>query len=32
MLMMGVENVSDVMAFPKNARGQDLMCGSPSSL
>jgi aspartyl-tRNA synthetase len=30
MLLCGAESIRDVMAFPKNNRGQELMTGSPS--
>ena len=31
MLAVGTDNIRDVVAFPKNNRGEDLMMGSPSS-
>jgi aspartyl-tRNA synthetase len=31
MLALGTENIRDVVAFPKNNRGEDLMMSSPSS-
>jgi aspartyl-tRNA synthetase len=31
MLVVGTENIRDVVAFPKNNRGEDLMMSSPSS-
>jgi aspartyl-tRNA synthetase len=31
MLAAGTENIRDVVAFPKNNRGEDLMMSSPSS-
>ncbi len=31
MLLCGTTNIRDVVAFPKNNRGQDLMVGSPST-
>jgi aspartyl-tRNA synthetase len=32
MLICGAESIRDVMAFPKNNRGQELMTGSPASV
>lgn len=32
MLICGAESIRDVMAFPKNNRGQDLMCDAPSAV
>jgi aspartyl-tRNA synthetase len=31
MLVVGTDNIRDVVAFPKNNRGEDLMMSSPSS-
>jgi aspartyl-tRNA synthetase len=31
MLVVGTDNIRDVVAFPKNKRGEDLMMSSPSS-
>jgi aspartyl-tRNA synthetase len=31
MLAAGTNNIRDVVAFPKNNRGEDLMMNSPSS-
>jgi aspartyl-tRNA synthetase len=30
MLAVGTDNIRDVIAFPKNNRGEDLMMSSPS--
>lgn len=32
MLLMGKDSIRDVIAFPKNSRGDDLMLGSPSNI
>ena len=32
MLLAGTENIRDVIAFPKNNRGMDLMTQSPSEV
>jgi aspartyl-tRNA synthetase len=32
MLLRGIENIRDVIAFPKTQSGSDLMCGSPSPI
>ena len=32
MLLRGIENIRDVIAFPKTQSGSDLMCGSPSAI
>jgi aspartyl-tRNA synthetase len=32
MLLRGITNIRDVIAFPKTQSGSDLMCGSPSSI
>ncbi|HEX8913695.1 MAG TPA: aspartate--tRNA ligase [Humisphaera sp.] len=32
MLLRGITNIRDVIAFPKTQSGADLMCGSPSSI
>ena len=32
MLITGTSNIRDVIAFPKNSRGQDLMMESPSEV
>ncbi|MGH7175982.1 MAG: amino acid--tRNA ligase-related protein, partial [Tepidisphaeraceae bacterium] len=32
MLLRGIANIRDVIAFPKTQSGQDLMCGAPSAL
>ena len=31
MLATGTDNIRDVVAFPKNNRGEDLMMNSPSA-
>ncbi len=32
MLLRGIENIRDVIAFPKTQSGSDLMCGAPSPI
>jgi aspartyl-tRNA synthetase len=32
MLLRGIDNIRDVIAFPKTQSGSDLMCGSPSPI
>jgi aspartyl-tRNA synthetase len=32
MLLRGIENIRDVIAFPKTQSGSDLMCGAPSEI
>ena len=32
MILRGIHNIRDVMAFPKTQSGQDLMCGAPSPI
>ncbi len=32
MILRGISNIRDVIAFPKTQSGQDLMCGSPSPI
>jgi aspartyl-tRNA synthetase len=32
MLLRGIENIRDVIAFPKTQSGSDLMCGAPSQI
>jgi aspartyl-tRNA synthetase len=32
MLICGADSIRDVMAFPKNNRGQDLMSQSPATV
>jgi aspartyl-tRNA synthetase len=32
MLLRGIENIRDVIAFPKTQSGSDLMCGAPSNI
>ena len=31
MLVVGTDNIRDVVAFPKNNRGEDLMMSAPSN-
>jgi aspartyl-tRNA synthetase len=32
MMLAGTTNIRDVIAFPKNQRGRDLMTGAPASV
>jgi aspartyl-tRNA synthetase len=32
MLLRGIENIRDVIAFPKTQSGSDIMCGAPSTI
>jgi aspartyl-tRNA synthetase len=32
MVLMGTENIRDIVAFPKNGQGVDLMMNSPSAV
>ena len=32
MLLRGIENIRDVIAFPKSQTGSDVMCGAPSAI